>query len=69
MEDKKPYSITYTITPQALSGDFVYLNPISLTNLYKPQQNPTLEWAENIIEQYLEKGDFTEANEILKNFK
>jgi len=73
MEPKKDYSnitYTYTVNPNMEGASFVYLNPISLTGLYRTasEESETHIWAEDLIEKYLDKGDFTEANELLKKF-
>ena len=72
MEPKKYYNnitYTYTVNPNMEDASFVYLNPISLTGLYSTgEETKTLMWAENLIEKYLDKGDFAEANELLKKF-
>jgi hypothetical protein len=72
MEPKKQYNnitYTYTVNPNMDGASFVYLNPISLTGLYNTgEETKTLMWADELIEKYLDKGDFTEANELLKKF-
>ena len=73
MEPKKHYNnitYTYTVNPNIEDTSFVYLNPISLTGLYRTtgEETKTHIWAEDLIEKYLDKGDFTEANELLKKF-
>jgi hypothetical protein len=73
MEPKKQYNnitYTYTVNPNMDTSSFVYLNPISLAALYKtPSEETTTHiWAADLIEKYLDKGDFTEANELLKKF-